>query len=77
MNWEELIELGRVDLFDYKTGTLKVLAKKADPLTDKLSFLIRHEGQQIVDIGILDQITNGLHFTGKIGGKDINTNLFT
>ncbi len=70
-------ELGRVDLFDYKTGTLKVLAKKADPLTDKLSFLIRHEGQQIVDIGILDQITNGLHFTGKIGGKDINTNLFT
>ena len=70
-------ELGRVDPFDYKTGTLKVLAKKADPLNDKLSFLIRHEGQQIVDIGILDQITNGLHFTGKIDGKNISINLLT
>ena len=70
-------ELGKVDSFDYKTGTLKVLAKKADPLNDKLSFLIRHEGQKTVDIGIFDQITNGLHFTGKIDEKNISVSLLT
>ena len=70
-------ELGKVDSFDYKTGTLKVLAKKADSLHEKLSFLIRHECQQSVDIGIFDQIANGLHFTGRIDGKDISINLLT
>ena len=70
-------ELGKVDSFDYKTGTLKALAKKADSIHDKLSFLIRHESQQTVDIGIFDQITNGLHFTGKINEKEISVNLLT
>ena len=70
-------ELGRVDSFDYKTGTLKVLAKKTDPLNDKLSFLIRHEILQTVDIGIIDQITNGLHFTGRIDGKNKSVDLLT
>jgi len=70
-------ELGKVNSFDYKTGSLKVLAKKADSLYEKLSFLIRHECQQTVDIGIFDQITNGLHFTGRIDGKDISINLLT
>ena len=70
-------ELGRVDSFDYKSGTLKVLNKKADPLNDKLSFLIQHVRQQIVDIGVFDQITNGLRFTGKIDGKNISVSLLT
>lgn len=70
-------ELGKVASFDYKAGTIKVLAKKADPMQDNLSFLIRHEGQQTIDIGIFDQITNGLHFTGRIDGKDISINLLT
>ena len=70
-------ELGKVESFDYKTGTLKVLAKKADSIHDKLSFLIRHECQQTVDIGIFDQITNGLHFTGRIDGKDMSVDLRT
>ena len=70
-------ELGKVESFDYKTGTLKVLAKKADSVHEKLSFLIQHESQQIVYIGIFDQITNGLHFTGKIDDKDISINLLT
>ena len=70
-------ELGKVDSFDYKTGTLKVLAKKADFIHEKLSFLIRHECQRTIDIGIFDKITNGLHFTGKIDEKDISINLLT
>lgn len=70
-------ELGKVASFDYKAGTLRVLAQKADPLYKKISFLIRHECQQVVDIGIFDQITNGLHFTGKIDGININVNLLT
>lgn len=70
-------ELGKVASFNYEDGTINVLAKKADPLRDKLSFLIRHEGQQTIDIGILDQISNGLHFTGRIDGKDIDINLLT
>lgn len=70
-------ELGKVDSFDYKTGTLKVLSKKADSIHEKLSFLIRHECQRTIDIGIFDQITNGLHFTGKIDEKDISVNLLT
>jgi hypothetical protein len=70
-------ELGKVDSFDYKTGLLKVLTKKADPVHEKLSFLIRHDCQRTVDIGIFDQITNGLHFTGKIDDKDISINLLT
>jgi len=70
-------ELGKVASFDFKDGTIKVLAKKADPSQDKLSFLIRHECQQTIDIGIFDQISNGLHFTGRINGIDININLLT
>lgn len=70
-------ELGKVESFDYKTGTLKVLAKKADSIHEKLSFLIRHESHQTIDIGIFDQITNGLYFTGKIDDKDISINLLT
>lgn len=70
-------ELGKVNSFDYKTGIIKVLTKKADPVHEKLSFLIRHERQRTVDIGIFDQITNGLHFTGKIDDKDISINLLT
>ena len=70
-------ELGKVDSFDYKSGALNILAKRVDSMHEKFSFLIRHEGQQTVDIGILDQITNGLHFTGKIGGIDINVSLLT
>lgn len=70
-------ELGRVASFDYKDGTLKVLAKKANPLQENLSFLVRHEGLRTVDIGIFDQIPNGLHFTGRIDGKNISINLLT
>ena len=70
-------ELGIVDRFDYRGGTIKVLAKKKDSSQDKLSFLIRHEVQQTIDVGIFDQISNGLHFTGRIDGKDININLLT
>lgn len=70
-------ELGRVNSFDYKKGTLKVLAKKTGSNHEKLSFLIRHECQQTVDIGIFDQITNGLHFTGRIDDKYISINLLT
>ncbi len=70
-------ELGKVNSFDYKKGKLKVLTKKAEPIHEKLSFLIRHECQRTVDIGIFDQITNGLHFTGKIDEKDISINLLT
>ena len=70
-------ELGKVASFDYKAGTLRVLAQKADPLHKKISFLIRHKCQQVVDIGIFDQITNGLHFTGKIDGKNISVSLLT
>jgi hypothetical protein len=46
-------------------------------LNDKLSFLIQHVRQQIVDIGVFDQITNGLRFTGKIDGKNISVSLLT
>ena len=70
-------ELGKVAMFDYKDGTLKVLAQKATPLRESLSFLVRHEGLRTVDIGIFDQIPNGLHFTGRIDGKDISINLLT
>ena len=70
-------ELGRVDSFDYKTGTLRVLAQKTDSSREKLCFLIRHERLQVVNIGVLDQIANGLHFTGKIDGKDISVSLLT
>ena len=70
-------ELPKIDSFDYKTGTLKVLAKKADPLDDKLSFLFRHEWQKPVDVGIFDQITNGLRFTWRIDGKDMSVDLRT
>ena len=70
-------ELGKVSSFGYKDGTIKVLAKKEALLQNKLSFLIRHEVQQTIDIGIFDQISNGLHFTGRIDGKDININLLT
>ena len=70
-------ELGKVSSFGYKDGTIKVLAKKEALLQNKLSFLIRHEVQQAIDIGIFDQISNGLHFTGRIDGKDININLLT
>jgi len=70
-------ELGKVASLDYKVGVIKVLAKKADNTAEKLSFLIRHEGQQTIDIGIFDIITNGLHFTGRIDGKDISINLLT
>ena len=70
-------ELPKIDSFDYKTGTLKVLAKKADPMDDKLSFLFRHEWQKPVDIGIFDQITNGLRFTWRIDGKDMSVDLRT
>ena len=70
-------ELGKVDSFDYKTGTLKVLAKKVNSIHEKRSFLIRHECQRTIDIGIFDQITNGLHFKGKIDEKDISVNLLT
>ena len=70
-------ELGKVSSFDYKVGALKVLAKKADPSQDNLSFLVRHEGQQTIDIGIFDQISKGLHFTGRNDGIDISINLLT
>ena len=70
-------ELGQVTSFDFKEGAIKVLAKKADIKSEKLSFLIRHEGQQTIDIGIFDQISNGLHFTGRIDEKNISINLLT
>lgn len=70
-------ELGKVASFDYRSGTLKVLAKKADSTSDKLSFLVRHEGYQTIDVGIFDQITNGLHFSGRIDGTDVSINLLT
>lgn len=70
-------ELGKVASFDFMAGTIIVLTKKADPSQEKFSFLIRHEFQQIIDIGIFDQISNGLHFTGKIDGVDISINLLT
>lgn len=70
-------ELGQVTSFDFKVGTLKVLAKKADNKSEKLSFLIRHEGPKTIDIGVFDIISNGLHFTGRIDGKDISINLLT
>lgn len=70
-------ELGKVASFDYKDGTIKVLAKKSESLQDKLSFLVRYEGQKTIDLGIFDLISNGLHFTGQIDGKNININLLT
>lgn len=70
-------ELGKVASFDFKEGTIKVLAKKDNNLSDKLSFLLRHEGQETIDVGIFDIISNGLHFSGKIDGKDISINLLT
>jgi hypothetical protein len=58
-------------------GAIKVLAKRGNDTSGKLSFLVRYEGYQTIDIGIFDIISNGLHFEGRIDGKDISINLLT
>lgn len=69
-------ELGKVKGFNYKGGTLKVLAQKPKAEGTPLSFLIRHETSSgITDIGFLDSISNGLRFVGKIDKEDISVNL--
>ena len=64
-------ELGQVASFCYNEGTIKVLTKAP---SEKSSFLILHNGHPI---GVLEQISNGLRFKGKIDGKDIDINLLT
>ncbi len=70
-------ELLMVPSFAYKQGTLKVLAKRVSSDSDKLSFLIRHEGYRTIDVGIIDQILNGLRFTYRKDGNIISVNLLT
>ncbi len=70
-------ELGTVASFDFRVGAIKVLAKRGNDTSGKLSFLVRYEGYQTIDIGIFDIISNGLHFEGRIDGKDISINLLT
>lgn len=62
--------------FDYKDGTLKVLAKKVDNALQSINYLIRHETSEgIKDVGILDPIPNGLCFSGRFEGQDIKVNI--
>lgn len=69
-------ELGKVKGFHHKDGNLKVLAQKAAPGSSALKYLIRHElYTRTVDIGIIEPITNGLHFDGKIDGHEIKVNI--
>lgn len=69
-------ELGKVKGFNYKVGTLKVLAQKPKTEGAPLSFLIRNEtASSISDIGFLDPITNGLRFSGKIDGQNVRVNI--
>lgn len=70
-------ELAKVANFSYREGTLKVLAKKSAPSSDTLSFLVRHETSSVIDLGVFDQIENGLHFSGRIDGIDVSVNLLT
>ncbi|MDO4801792.1 MAG: hypothetical protein Q4A15_06470 [Prevotellaceae bacterium] len=70
-------ELAKVANFSYREGTIKILAKKSNRSSDVLSFLVRHETSRIVDLGVFDQIENGLHFSGRIDGNDVNVNFLT
>lgn len=70
-------ELAKVANFSYREGSLKVLAKKSNPSSDMLSFLVRHETSLVIDLGVFDQIENGLHFSGRIEGNDVNVDLLT
>lgn len=68
-------EIAKVYSFSYKEGTIKVLAKKSGSSSGVMSYLVRHESTAIVDLGIIDQIENGLHFSGKIDGVDVDVYL--
>lgn len=71
----ELI-VGLTKEFDYKDGSLKVLAKKVDNAQQTINYLIRHESSDgTKDVGILDPIQNGLRFCGMFEGQDVKVNI--
>lgn len=70
-------ELCKVNSFHFRRGTLMVLAKKADDGSGLLSFLVRHSENTSKDIGILEQIENGLRFRNLLDEKKPVTDLLT
>lgn len=63
-------ELARVSGFFFKEGTIKTLKSSSGVP----SFAVFHDS---INIGVFDQIENGLRFKGHIDGKDIDINLLT